>query len=216
MSNYSDIPIHIVFSSTVIIRTTDKDEDGVVHGCVVNDADNDDLSLIDDVSCMSEDNASLEHIRVGLYHFVVESTYNDLEDFGPPPVAVSTATKDGTGVDTNDNDNGDDDDEISAISKSSSIRDREVVITSSIASSFEKQHNTCTDCSAEEEEKSSIVSSYFSNKNQKTTNKRSVLLLSNDYHDDCIISISPTMIPLESFELGSDEEERNERSHHDN
>mmetsp|Transcript_6480 Transcript_6480/g.6377 ORF Transcript_6480/g.6377 Transcript_6480/m.6377 type:complete len:275 (-) Transcript_6480:166-990(-) len=108
MSNCSDIPTHVVFSSTVIIRTTDKDEDGVVHGCVVNDADDDDLSSIDDVSCMSEDNASLEHIRVGLYNFVIESTYNDLEDFGPPLVAVSTATKDGTGVDNNDNDNDDD------------------------------------------------------------------------------------------------------------
>mmetsp|Transcript_6479 Transcript_6479/g.6375 ORF Transcript_6479/g.6375 Transcript_6479/m.6375 type:complete len:217 (-) Transcript_6479:82-732(-) len=214
MSNCSDIPTHVVFSSTVIIRTTDKDEDGVVHGCVVNDADDDDLSSIDDVSCMSEDNASLEHIRVGLYHFVVESTYNDLEDFGPPPVAMSTATKDGIDVDNNDNDG----DEISAISKSSSIRDREVVITSSIASSFEKQHNKCTDCRAEEEEKSSIFSSYFSNTNQKTTNKRkqnqSVLLLSNDYHNDCIISIAPTMLPLERFELGSDEEDRNEINHH--
>jgi len=216
MSNYSDIPTDVVFTSAVIIRIADTDEDGVVHGCIVNDTDDDALSSIDDVSCMSED-ASLEHIRVGLYHFVVESTYNDLEDFEPPPVAVSTATKDGTGVDNNDNDN--DDDEISAISKSSSIRDREVVITSSIASSFEKQQNNCTDCRAEEEEKSSIVSSYFSNTNQKTTNKRkqnnpSVLLLSNDCHNDCIISIAPTMLPLESFELGSDEEDRNERNHH--
>mmetsp|Transcript_6484 Transcript_6484/g.6385 ORF Transcript_6484/g.6385 Transcript_6484/m.6385 type:complete len:216 (-) Transcript_6484:82-729(-) len=213
MSNYSDIPTHVAFSSTVIIRTADKDGD--VRGFIDNDADDDALSSIDDIlSCVSEDNASLEHIRVGLYHFVVESTYNDLEDFGPPPVAVSTATKDGIDVDNNDNDG----DEISAISKSSSIRDREVVITSSIASSFEKQHNKCTDCRAEEEEKSSIFSSYFSNTNQKTTNKRkqnqSVLLLSNDYHNDCIISIAPTMLPLERFELGSDEEDRNEINHH--
>mmetsp|Transcript_19970 Transcript_19970/g.21409 ORF Transcript_19970/g.21409 Transcript_19970/m.21409 type:complete len:326 (+) Transcript_19970:98-1075(+) len=324
MSNCSDIPTHVVFSSTVIIRTTDKDEDGVVHGCVVNDADDDDLSSIDDVSCMSEDNASLEHIRVGLYNFVIESTYNDLEDFGPPPVAVSTATKDGIDVDNNDNDNDDDndDDEISAISKSSSIRDREVVITSSIVSSFEKQKNNITDCCVDEEDKSSIFSSYFPNTNpeydnndettpslidvpivmnnyhrsddddttlsyvsssnigcstllqrrrkrrnrshsnnsvhtnieyiqhqamkpirrastvaswsarrlrsvlhnpflfqQQTKNKRkknqSVLLSNDDHDDDCILSIAPTMIPVESFELGSDEEERNARSHHD-
>jgi len=218
MSNYSDIPTHVVFSSTVIIRTADKDGD--VRGFIDNDADDDALSSIDDIlSCVSEDNASLEHIRVGLYHFVVESTYNDLEDFGPPLVAVSTATKDGTGVDNNDNDNDDDDDEISAISKSSSIRDREVVITSSIVSSFEKQKNNITDCCVDEEDKSSIFSSYFPNTSHKTANKRKSnqsMLLSNDYHDDCIISISPTMIPLESFELGSDEEERNERSHHDN
>mmetsp|Transcript_17087 Transcript_17087/g.18808 ORF Transcript_17087/g.18808 Transcript_17087/m.18808 type:complete len:215 (-) Transcript_17087:306-950(-) len=214
MSNYSDIPTHVVFSSTVIIRTADKeDEDGDVHGFIDNDADDDALSSIDDIlSCMSEDNASLEHIRVGLYHFVVESAYNDLEDFGPPPVAVSTATEDGIDVDNNDHDDDNDDDEISAISKSSSIRD--------ILSSSEKQNNNSTDWSAEEEEKSAIFCSYFPNTNQKTANRRKQnnqsVLLSNDYHDDCIISIAPTMISLESFELESDEEDRKERSQHDN
>jgi len=69
MSNYSDLPNHVlVFSSTVInIETADKDEDGDVHGCVDNDAPDDDTlssSSIDDLSCMSEDAAYLEQIRV--------------------------------------------------------------------------------------------------------------------------------------------------------
>ena len=45
MSNYSAIPTHVlVFSSTVIIGTADKDEDGHSdgHGCVDNDDADDD------------------------------------------------------------------------------------------------------------------------------------------------------------------------------
>ena len=143
MSMYSaKIPPHVVCNSTMI-SGIDQDDEDPGHVFVDYSGDDDDISSIDDISCMSED-AYLELIRVGLYNFVVEATYNDLEDFGPPPVAVSTTTKNGI------------DDEISAISKSSSIR--EVLI----ASSEKKESNTTTIyCSAGED--SSIFSSYFPN-----------------------------------------------------
>ena len=157
MSMYSaKIPTHIVCNSTMI-SGIDQDDEDPVHVFVDNSGDDDDVSSIDDISCMSED-AYLELIRVGLYNFVVEATYNDLEDFGPPPVAVSTTTtKNGIGDDdSNNHDDDNRDDEISAISKSSSIR--EVLITSS----EKKESNTTTiDCSAEED--SSMFSSYFPN-----------------------------------------------------
>ena len=102
MSMYSaKIPTHVVCNSTMI-SGIDQDDEDHVHVFVDNSVDDDDVSSIDDISCMSED-AYLELIRVGLYNFVVEATYNDLENFGPPPVAVSTTAKDGISDDDSNN-----------------------------------------------------------------------------------------------------------------